>query len=175
MFSQRNDPDPSEPRAEDAVVSVEAPTLTRPPITDTAEAKTLGQNRSGVLTSNLVEGRAFGEYELLAEIARGGMGVVFKARQKRLNRTVAVKMILAGQLADQDEVRRFMTEAEAAAGLDHPGIVPVYESGEIGGQHFFSMGYVEGQSLAALLAAGPLPSRRAAELVAEVADAVDYA
>src|SRR5487761_1187633 len=104
-----------------------------------------------------------------------GMGVVYKAMQKRLNRTVAVKMILAGELADQDDVRRFLAEAEAAAGLDHPGIVPVYESGEIAGQHFFSMGYVDGQSLAALLATGPLPPRRVAELVAQVADAVDFA
>ncbi len=137
------------------------------------------------MTANTVDGaaivgplsatRAFGDYELLAEIARGGMGVVYKARQTRLNRTVAVKMILAGELADQDDVRRFLSEAEAAAGLDHPGIVPVYESGEINGQHFFSMGFVDGQSLAALLTQGPLPPRQAAELLAQVADAVDYA
>jgi eukaryotic-like serine/threonine-protein kinase len=129
----------------------------------------------GVATEPLAGARTFGEYELLTEIARGGMGVVFKARQRRLNRTVAVKMILAGELADQDDVQRFLSEAEAAAGLDHPGIVPVYESGEIAGQHFFSMGFVEGQSLAALLAAGPLPPKRAAELVAQVADAVEFA
>ena len=128
-----------------------------------------------VATEPLTGVRTFGEYELLAEIARGGMGVVYKARQRRLNRTVAVKMILAGELANQDDMRRFLSEAEAAAGLDHPGIVPVYDSGEIDGQHFFSMGFIEGQSLAALVSAGPLPPRRAAELVAQVADAVDYA
>ncbi|HEX5443375.1 MAG TPA: WD40 repeat domain-containing serine/threonine protein kinase, partial [Pirellulales bacterium] len=119
--------------------------------------------------------RTFGEYELLAEIARGGMGVVFKARQTRLNRTVAIKMILSGQFAGGDDVRRFLAEAEAAAGLDHPGIVPVYECGQIEGQHFFSMAFVDGQSLSARLTSGPLPPRQAAELLAQVADAVAYA
>jgi tRNA A-37 threonylcarbamoyl transferase component Bud32 len=137
-----------------------------------AAADTVGGSPALLTPANR---RTFGEYELEVEIARGGMGVVYKARQRRLNRTVAVKMILAGQLADQEDVRRFLSEAEAAAGLDHPGIVPVFESGEIDGQHFFSMGFVDGQSLAALLAAGPLTSRRAAELVVQVCDAVDYA
>ena len=144
-------------------------------IANPAEAETIGRPSESAQLLSAVEARAFGEYELLEEIARGGMGVVFKARQTRLNRTVAVKMILAGELADHDDVERFLTEAEAAAGLDHPGIVPVYECGQIDGQHFFSMGFVEGQSLAPLLAAGPLPPQRAAELVAQVADAVDYA
>ncbi|HET6882644.1 MAG TPA: protein kinase [Pirellulales bacterium] len=144
-------------------------------MTNRAEAETVGRAADPKSSFRFVEGRTFGEYELLAEIARGGMGVVFRARQMRLNRTVALKMILAGQLADQDDVRRFLSEAEAAAGLDHPGIVPVYESGELDGQHFFSMGFVDGQSLAALLAAGPLPPRKAAELISQVADAVDYA
>ncbi|MGH7140235.1 MAG: serine/threonine-protein kinase, partial [Pirellulales bacterium] len=153
----------------------EAPTLAPAAARNPGEAETIGRSNDAAVIAKPVEGRAFGEYELLAEIARGGMGVVFRARQTRLNRTVAVKMILAGELASHDDVRRFLSEAESAAGLDHPGIVPVYECGQIGGQHFFSMGFIEGQSLAALLAAGPLPPRRAAELVAEVADAVDYA
>ena len=117
----------------------------------------------------------FGDYELLAEIARGGMGVVYKARQLSLNRDVAVKMILAGQLATQADHDRFHAEAEAAAQLDHPNIVPIFEIGEHEGQHYFSMGYVDGQSLATRLAEGPLPPKEAAELVATVAEAVEYA
>ncbi len=119
--------------------------------------------------------RYFGDYELIQEIARGGMGVVFKARQVNLNRVVALKMILAGQLAGPQDVQRFYTEAEAAAQLDHPGIVPVFEVGQHEGQHFFSMGFVEGQSLAKRVAEGPLEPRAAAEMVKTVADAVQYA
>ena len=119
--------------------------------------------------------RDFGDYEILREIARGGMGVVFLAWQKSLKRLVALKMILAGQLATADQVRRFYTEARAAAGLDHPGIVPVYEADQYEGQHYFSMGFVEGESLAHRLAVGPLPGRHAAELLASVAEAIDYA
>jgi tRNA A-37 threonylcarbamoyl transferase component Bud32/ABC-type nitrate/sulfonate/bicarbonate transport system permease component len=119
--------------------------------------------------------RYFGEYELLEEIARGGMGVVFKTRQVKLNRIVALKMILSGELAGEEEVQRFKTEAEAAANLDHPGIVPIYEIGEHNGQHYFSMGFVEGQSLADRVKEGPLPPREAAEIVKKVAEAVAYA
>lgn len=119
--------------------------------------------------------RFFGSYELLAEIARGGMGVVYKARHLRLNRVVALKMILSGNLASRDDVRRFYAEAEAAAGLDHPGIVPVYEVDEHDGQHYFTMGFVEGESLAEVLARGPLPPQAAAELLKKLAEAVAYA
>ena len=119
--------------------------------------------------------RYMGDYELVAEIARGGMGVVYKARQVSLNRIVAVKMILAGLLATKADHDRFHAEAQAAALLDHPNIVPVFEVGEHEGQHYFSMGYVEGQSLATRLAEGPLPPKEAAELVATVAEAVEYA
>jgi serine/threonine protein kinase len=119
--------------------------------------------------------RSFGDYELLQELARGGMGIVYKARQRKLNRLVALKMILAGQLASVADVQRFYTEARAAAHLDHPGIVPVYEVGEQQGQHFFSMGYVHGGSLAGRVKDGPLPPREAAGLVRKVAEAVAYA
>jgi len=103
------------------------------------------------------------------------MGVVYKARQVSLNRTVALKMILAGTLANQADVERFRHEAEAAANLDHPGIVPVYEVGEHQGRHYFSMALVEGPSLAHRLREGPLAPRAAAELVRRSADAIQYA
>ena len=128
--------------------------------------------------SNIQNGpgsRSFGDYELLDEIARGGMGVVYKARQTSLKRIVAVKMILAGRLAAPDDVQRFRAEAEAAASLDHPGIVPIYEVGEIDGQHFFSMAYVDGTSLAVQLRDGPMAARTAAQWLSQICEAVQMA
>lgn len=117
----------------------------------------------------------FGEYELLHEIARGGMGVVYKARQTKLNRIVALKMILSGSFADNEQVRRFQTEAEAAANLDHPGIVPVFEIGQHEGHHYFSMAYIPGKTLKDLITGMPMAPRAAAEIVSKIATAVAYA
>ena len=119
--------------------------------------------------------RYFGDYELLEEIARGGMGVVYKARQVSLNRVVALKMILAGQLAGEEEVKRFRMEAEAAANLQHPGIVAIHEVGEHQGLHYFSMDFVDGESLAERAAEGPVSPFQAAIWMRAMAEAIDYA
>lgn len=119
--------------------------------------------------------RWIGDYELLGEIGRGGMGVVYKAHQKKLNRIVALKMILGGQLAGPSELKRFQAEAEAAAKLDHPGIVPIFEIGEHSGTHYLALAFIEGPSLADRLAEGPLPAREAAELLKQLAEAVQQA
>ena len=114
----------------------------------------------------------FGNYELLREIGRGGMGVVFKARQKALDRVVAIKMILGNHLAHSDQVGRFHAEARAAALLRDPHVVAIHDVGEIHGQHYFAMEYIDGPSLAQRLAAGPIEPRDAARLLAIVARAV---
>jgi tRNA A-37 threonylcarbamoyl transferase component Bud32/uncharacterized membrane protein len=120
-------------------------------------------------------GKIFGDYELLEEIGRGGMGMVYKAHQRSLNRIVALKMILRGELATLEDRTRFRSEAQAAAQLDHPNIVPVYDAGEHEGQAYFSMRLVEGQTLASLLARGPLRPRDAARYLAVLSRAVQYA
>ena len=116
-----------------------------------------------------------GDYELIEEIGRGGMGVVFRARQISLDREVAVKMILRGRLASEADLERFLAEAAATARLVHPGIVPVYEVGDIDGRPFFSMQYIRGETLADRTARGPLPQREAAAIISEIARAVQFA
>jgi Protein kinase domain len=119
--------------------------------------------------------RYFGDYEIQEEIARGGMGVVYKARQVTLNRPVAVKMIVAGALADADAIKRFHTEAEAAANLQHPNIVAIHEIGEHEGQHYFSMDLVEGRNLADIVREKPVPAVMAATYVKTIAEAIHFA
>lgn len=119
--------------------------------------------------------KRFGDFELVSEIARGGMGVVYVARQQNPSRTVALKMILAGQLASLADIDRFYAESRAAAGLDHPHIVPVLEVGQHAGQHYYTMSYVAGESMAQRLYSGPLPPREAALLLRDAALAVHYA
>ncbi len=117
----------------------------------------------------------FGDYEQLTEIGRGGMGVVYRARQRSLNRDVAVKMMVRGVFATPDDLRRFRTEAESAAKLTHPHIVSVFEVGEQNGLPYFSMQLVEGETLAARISRHPLPPREAAALLIPVCRAIAYA
>ncbi|HUE14183.1 MAG TPA: protein kinase [Planctomycetaceae bacterium] len=119
--------------------------------------------------------RYFGDYEILEEIARGGMGVVYKARQMSLNRLVALKMILAGEWATPEARQRFRAEAEAAANLQHPIIVAIHEVGEHEGQQYFSMDFVAGKNLADLVRGNPLSAERAAAYVKTIAEAVHFA
>ncbi len=114
-------------------------------------------------------------YEILSELGRGGMGVVYQARQTGLGRLVALKMILAGPHAGEQHLARFRTEAQAAARLQHPNIVQIYEIGEHDGLPFLSLEYVEGGSLAGKLRGTPRPAREAAALVETLARAVQAA
>lgn len=141
---------------------------TPPPRSDTA-------NDSPQIVSQEELPRDFGDYVLTRFIARGGMGIVYEARQKSLNRVVALKMVLAGQLADPEQIQRFYREAQSVGGLDHVGIVPVYEAGMVDGQHFFTMALVEGGSLAGKIADGPIEHKLAARYARDVAEAVSYA
>jgi eukaryotic-like serine/threonine-protein kinase len=130
---------------------------------------------SGISSSDLGVARSFGDYELLEEIARGGMGVVYRARQTSLERIVAIKMILAGQFASKQIIQRFRGEVTAAALLQHPNIVAVHDVGVHDGQHYFSMDYVEGQNLSQLVGSRPLPAAKAARYLKLIAEAIQYA
>ncbi len=122
-----------------------------------------------------VAGQVFGTYELLEQIGQGGMGVVYKARQRPLNRIVALKLILSGPQASEAEIKRFRIEASAAATLRHPNVVAIHEVGEHEGRHYFSMDFIEGRSLTDVIRRTPLPADRAAGYVVTIAGAIHYA
>jgi eukaryotic-like serine/threonine-protein kinase len=150
--------------------SIEAETLTNP-----LESMEMVASDAHEATSCI---RYFGDYQLLNEVARGGMGVVFRARQMTLDRIVAVKMILEGRLASPDSEARFQLEAQAAASLDHPNIVPIYEIGENDGQRYFSMKFLEGSSLSSLRQKKnqpPIPMEVSVKTMVAVAHAVHHA
>ena len=127
------------------------------------------------LTADELIGQEYGNYQLLREVARGGMGIVFEAQDNKLQRIVALKMILDRNLASKEAVQRFYAEAETAARLNHPGIVPVYDVGSHGGQHYYAMGFVEGPTLSEELRRRRFSMEEAARLLLEVAEAVAYA
>jgi TolB-like protein/predicted Ser/Thr protein kinase/Flp pilus assembly protein TadD len=134
------------------------------------------ENSSGSRSNGAADDAGtLGDYELLEEIGRGGQGTVYRARQKGLNRTVALKVVRAGQWTTQGHLKRFRFEAETAASLDNPNIVPIYEVGERNGSCFFSMKFIEGGPLDQLFKHEPMPVRAAAELIAKLARAVHYA
>lgn len=129
----------------------------------------------GIASQGLGLPRAFGPYELIEELGRGGMGVVYRARQASLNRSVAVKLLLAGAYSSEAALDRFRLEAAAAAGLQHPNIVEIHDFGEVDGQPYYAMDLVGGPNLAELCGGRPLPARSAAELLCTLAGAVEYA
>jgi serine/threonine-protein kinase len=155
------------------------------PIRSATPPPSRARTLSTIPPSPSLAGRTLGDYELIEEIARGGMGIVYRARQKGLGRIVAVKMIRSGQVALPEDVQRFRLEAEAVAGLDHPNIVPIYEIGEFDSQPYFSMKLIEGGNLTQWLKGTPgqsenLPQQRttlndAVRMIVKVARAVDYA
>ena len=122
-----------------------------------------------------LENRSLGDYTLLNEVARGGMGVVYKAHHNTLGREVALKLILSGEFASENDVRRFHLEAESAAALDHPGIVPIYEIGQQDGHHFFTMKFIDGGSLSDKMSQYRESTRDFVTLLIQVAEAIDYA
>jgi hypothetical protein len=157
----------------EAVPLSDAPT--QPPRHGTAEVPSRPPKIPATAPDTAGFPRPFGDYELLEEIARGGMGVVYRARQIGLDRTVALKMILAGQLAGDEDVQRFYREARTAAQLQHPNIVAIHDVGRHEGQHYFSMDYVAGWSLADLVREEVLPPAQAARYLVPVAEAIHYA
>jgi serine/threonine-protein kinase len=154
----------------DALERLAPPKTVAPPLPSDGEA-TLHEAGPA---SGTVSVRELGKFELLLELGRGGMGVVYKARQQDLDRIVALKMILSSQLQSQDVIKRFRDEARAAAAVSHPNITAVYEAGELLGQPYMAIQFIDGPSLAGRLSRGPLSPEDAARTVAVVAGAVDH-
>src|SRR5256884_4422083 len=143
------------------------------PARDETDAAAAGHNKKTARAAELLG--ELGDYELLEEVGRGGQGVVFRARQKSLNRTVALKVISLGQWASKAHLKRFRLEAGAAARLEHPGIVPIHEVGECDGSCYFSMKFVESGQLDEVVKQSPMSVRRAAESMAKEARTVFFA
>ncbi|MHC4201165.1 MAG: protein kinase domain-containing protein, partial [Planctomycetota bacterium] len=119
--------------------------------------------------------REFGRYEILEEVSRGAMGIVYRAREKALGRIVALKVLLAGEHASDEQVGRFIREARAIARIRHPNIVPIHDVGEVDGRHYFTMDYIEGDPLSRMIEKGKVDIRRALDIVESIADAAECA
>lgn len=156
------------------------PTTSNPPTSDSDHISTVvigtNEQQAPVANPDTVQPcaeRSFGKYQLLEELGRGGMGIVFKAHDKSLDRIVAIKMILSSQLVDESQIIRFQVEARAAAQLQHRNIVAIHDAGQIAGQHFFCMEYVP-QSLDQRIRSGTVTAEEAACIVCKIAHAVEY-
>jgi serine/threonine protein kinase len=178
--------EPTKPLAADDVAFVTPPGAIEPSSTVSFAGPASGTSIDSSATNEKIACLAIGaadaaprvripHHEILEEVARGGMGVVYKARHAELNRTVALKMILAGDFASPEAVERFRAEARAVAQLEHSGIVPIYDIGEVGGQHYFAMQYIAGGTLSRWLAGGPLAPPLAARIVQQISEAVHHA
>jgi predicted Ser/Thr protein kinase len=145
-------------------------------LVDAVATHSLSQSDPGPsLRSDSPPPPTLGDFELVEELGRGGMGVVYRARQKSLGREVAVKLILQGAQASELDKARFRAEVAAAARLEHPNIVPIYEVNEVDGWHFFGMQLIEGETLAQRVTKGPMPEKEAVQLVLKIARAIEYA
>ncbi|MEK7867030.1 MAG: serine/threonine-protein kinase, partial [Planctomycetota bacterium] len=167
------------PEGAKACPACSKPLPSRPP-SSTPDGKTVLLSDSGGRAVKAVAqaagaGMRFGPYEIVREVARGAMGIVYKAKDPKLDRFVALKVLIAGELADTNQVARFQREAQAAAKLRHAHIVPIYDVGVAGGKHFFTMEFVEGRSLHDVLQKKNVPFEESVRLLAQVADAMEHA